>query len=187
MKKIISVLFALCICLSLSAQEHMKFMGIPIDGTIDNFTLKLKAKGVEYNAEKSKALPPGGRIFSGTFMGDKATFIVFYNVKSKNVYSVGVALSYPNVEYAHPPFMNIAEQLQDKYPHATSEVSKDSDGDVEGLAFNIPDKSGKKKIGDIFQTLSVSDSYQNGGCTILLTYTDVENFQKSEAINNEDL
>ena len=52
MKKIISVFFVLCICLSVSAQEHMKFMGIPLDGTIDNFALKLKEKGVTYDAVK---------------------------------------------------------------------------------------------------------------------------------------
>ena len=54
MKKIISIFFALCMCLSISAQEHMKFMGIPLDGTIDNFTLKLKVKGVTYDVAKSK-------------------------------------------------------------------------------------------------------------------------------------
>ena len=58
MKKILSIFFALFVCLSLSAQEHMKFMGIPLDGTIDNFTLKLKAKGVAYDAAKSKVAGP---------------------------------------------------------------------------------------------------------------------------------
>lgn len=103
------------------------------------------------------------------------------------VFGVGVELSYPDVESAHLPFVNLTELLQNKYPTATSEASKDSDGDVNGLAFNIPDKTGVKRIGFILQTLKVSDSYQNGGCSIYLMYTDMDNFQKSEAINNEDL
>ena len=44
MKKILSVFFALCLCMAASAQQHMKFMGIPLDGTIDNFAMKLKQK-----------------------------------------------------------------------------------------------------------------------------------------------
>ena len=55
MKKIISVFFAICLCMAASAQQHLKFMGIPLDGTIDNFALKLKAKGVTYDAAKSRA------------------------------------------------------------------------------------------------------------------------------------
>lgn len=187
MKKITSIFFALCVCLSLSAQEHIKFMGIPIDGTIDSFGAKLKGKGVEYNAVKSKTAGPGGRIFSGTFMGTKAEFMVFYNVKSKIVWGVAVDYYYPDVESTHLPFVNLAKGLQDKYPDATSEATKDSDGKANGMAFNIPDKTGVKWIGFIHLNLKKSDSYQNGGCHIYLIYTDIENFDKSEAINNEDL
>ena len=46
MNKIISVFFAICLCMAASAQQHLKFMGIPLDGTVDNFALKLKAKGI---------------------------------------------------------------------------------------------------------------------------------------------
>lgn len=187
MKKIISIFFALCVCLSISAQEHMKFMGIPLNGSIDNFTLKLKTKGVTYDAERSKAAGPGGRIFNGTFMGENATFMVFYNTKSKIVYSVAVELLYRDVESTHMPFVNIANQLQNKYPTATRDVSKDNDGDANGLAFNIPGKTGTDRIGFILQTLKVSESYTNRGCSIYLMYTDMDNFQKSEVINNEDL
>ena len=54
MKKIISVLCVFCLCMAVSAQQHMKFMGIPLDGTIDNFAMKLKAKGITYDAAESK-------------------------------------------------------------------------------------------------------------------------------------
>ena len=92
MKKIISVFFAFCLCMAASAQQHMKFMGIPLDGTIDNFALKLKAKGITYDAAKSRALGPGGKIYNGTFMGEKATFMVFFNAKSRIVFGVSVEL-----------------------------------------------------------------------------------------------
>lgn len=187
MKKIISVLFAFCVCLSLSAQEHMKFMGIPLNGTVDNFTLKLKAKGVTYDAAKSKILPPGSKLYNGTFMGEKATFVVYFNAKSKVVFGVMVDMSYSSTELAYIPFKNIAEQLLKKYPKSVYEANKDSKGDANGLTFSIPNEAETKRIGIIIQTLCPSKSLLKDDCTINLTYTDVENFQKSETINNEDL
>lgn len=187
MKKIISVLFALCICLSVSAQEHMKFMGIPLDDTIENFALKLKAKGVTYDAVKSKATIPGCKLYNGTFMGEKTTFMVFFNVKSRVVFGVSVELSYSSVDLAFTPFKNISEQLIKKYPKAVYEESKDSEGDANGFIFHIPNEDETKRIGTIIQTLNSSKSLLKNGCTINLTYTDVTNFLKSEEINNEDL
>lgn len=185
MNKIISVLFVLCLCMAASAQQHMKFMGIPLDGTIDNFALKLKAKGVTYDAAKSKAAGQGIRVFNGTFVGENAMIAVYYNSKSKIVYGAAVELQYSTVESAHTPFANLTEQLQQKYPNAKYRANRDSDGDANGEAFDIPDKTETKRIGVILQTLNVSDSGR--GCSIWLMYTDVDNFQKNDNINNEDL
>ena len=168
-----------------SAQQHMKFMGIPLDGTIDNFALKLKAKGVTYDAAKSKAAGQGIRVFNGTFVGENAMIAVYYNSKSKIVYGAAVELQYSTVESAHTPFANLTEQLQQKYPNAKYRANRDSDGDANGVAFDIPDKTETKRIGVILQTLNVSDS--GDGCSIWLMYTDVDNFQKNDNINNEDL
>jgi len=170
-----------------SAQQHMKFMGIPLDGTVDNFALKLKAKGISYDAVKSKAMGPGGKFYNGTFMGEKATFMVFFNAKSRVVFGVSVEMSYTSVELAHVPFVNISEQLLKKYPKAIYEANKDSNGDTNGVTFHIPNEAETERIGVIIQTLNKSQSYLKDDCTISLMYTDIENFQKSESINNEDL
>ena len=185
MKKIISVFFALCLCMAASAQQHMKFMGIPLDGTIDNFSMKLRSKGVTYDAAESKAAGKGIRKFCGTFMGEKATFTVFYNYKSKIVFSAVAELYYPTVESAHTPFVNLNDQLQQKYPDATCKEYKGPDGDVDGLAMEIFDETGDNMIGFILQTLkSPSSGY---GISIYLTYTDSDNLMKSEKILSDDL
>lgn len=185
MKKIISVFFALCLCMAASAQQHMKFMGIPLDGTIDNFALKLKAKGITYDAAESKSADAGTRIFHGKFMGEKARFVVFYNYKSKIVFSAAVELNYPTVELAHTPFVNLNDHLQQKYPDATCKEYTGPDGDVDGLAIEIFDETGDNKIGFILQTLKAPSS--GYGISIYLTYTDSDNFMKSEKILSEDL
>ena len=185
MKKIISVFFAICLCMAASAQQHMKFMGIPLDGTIDNFALKLKAKGVTYDAAESKAAGKGIRKFCGTFMGEMATFTVFYNYKSKIVFSAVAELYYPTVESAHTPFVNLNDQLQQKYPDATCKEYTGPDGKTDGLAFDIFDETGDNRIGFILQTLRVPSS--GYGISICLTYTDTDNLMKSEKILSEDL
>ena len=185
MKKIISVLFAICLCMAASAQQHMKFMGIPLDGTIDNFALKLQAKGITYDAAESKAAGKGIRKFCGTFMGEKATFTVFYNYKSKIVFSAVAELYYPTVESAHTPFVNLNDQLQQKYPDATCKEYTGPDGKTDGLAFDIFDETGDNRIGFILQTLRVPSS--GYGISICLTYTDTDNLMKSEKILSEDL
>ena len=185
MKKIISILFAICLCMAASAQQHMKFMGIPLDGTIDNFALKLKAKGVTYDAAESKAAGKGIRKFCGTFMGEKATFTVFYNYKSKIVFSAVAELYYPTVESAHTPFVNLNDQLQQKYPDATCKEYTGPDGKTDGLAFDIFDETGDNRIGFILQTLRVPSSGYD--ISICLTYTDTDNLMKSEKILSEDL
>lgn len=185
MKKIISVLFALCLCMAASAQQHMKFMGIPLDGTIDDFSMKLRAKGVTYDAAESKAAGKGIRKFCGTFMGEKATFTVFYNYKSKIVFSAVAELYYPTVESAHTPFVNLNDQLHQKYPDATCKEYTGPDGKTDGLAFDIFDETGDNRIGFILQTLRVHSS--GYGISICLTYTDSDNLMKSEKILSEDL
>lgn len=185
MKKIISVLCVLCLCMAVSAQQHMKFMGIPLDGTIENFALKLKAKGITYDAAESKSADAGTRIFHGKFMGEKARFIVFYNYKSKIVFSAVAELYYPTVESAHTPFVNINAQLQQKYPDATCKEYTGPDGKENGLAFDIPDETDNERIGFILQTLNIPSS--GYGISICLTYTDMDNLHKSEKILSEDL
>lgn len=185
MNKIISVLFVLGLCMAASAQQHMKFMGIPLDGTIDNFALKLKAKGVTYDAAKSKTAGQGCRVFNGTFMGEKATINVAYNPKSKMVFSAAVEMQYPTVESAHIPFLDLTESLQQKYPNTTPEENRGPDGEFIGLAFNIPDETSGNSIGFILQSLKTSSF--GSGVSICLIYTDMDNFEKCEAIFNEDL
>ena len=185
MKKIISVFFVLFLCMAASAQQHMKFMGIPLDGTIDDFSIKLKAKGITYNAAESKVAGKGIRKFCGTFMGEKATFTVFYNYKSKIVFSAVAELYYPTVESAHTPFVNLNDQLQQKYPDATCKEYAGPDGKTDGLAFDIFDETGDNRIGFILQTLRVPSS--GYGISICLTYTDTDNLIKSEKILSEDL
>lgn len=111
MKKLILLFLSVIVCVTMQGQTHMKFMGIPLDGTVESFSQKLKAKGINYDAVASKKLSPGAKLYRGTFMGEKAQFVVMFNAKNRIVYGVGVELSYSTMELAKTPFFNIADQL----------------------------------------------------------------------------
>lgn len=86
-KKLLSLLFVSILCLAVNAQtEHMRFAGIPLNGTIDQFQKKLIAKGYRMNGAMSKKLPVGTRSFVGTFAGKSANIAVYYDAETKIVY-----------------------------------------------------------------------------------------------------
>ena len=91
MKKLI-VLFMLLMLLSSGYAQHLKFEGIPIDGSITNFQKQLSSKGININNTKSKDAPIGQRIFNGRFHGYNSEITVFYGRKSKVVYKVEVVI-----------------------------------------------------------------------------------------------
>ena len=65
MKKILAALFISLIALSVSAQNHLKIKGIPIDGNINTFVNKLKNAGLKQNTLFSESL--GRTILEGDF------------------------------------------------------------------------------------------------------------------------
>ena len=86
MKRLLSTLFCLLLVVAAFAQnasEHLKFMGIPITGTLSQFQAKLIAKGCKVNKQASAYSPNGQRVLNGTFAGKKAKIIIFYDTKSK--------------------------------------------------------------------------------------------------------
>ena len=66
--------------------EHLKFMGIPIDGKIKQFGKSLEKKGLRYYTK----INSNQYIYKGTFAGDEANIYAMYDIKSQIVYGVGV-------------------------------------------------------------------------------------------------
>lgn len=46
MKKFLLVLLSVFMCTSIYGQVHMKFMGIPLNGTIEQFSQKLRLRAL---------------------------------------------------------------------------------------------------------------------------------------------
>ncbi len=187
MKKILVTLMLSLFCLMVQGQAHMKFMGIPLTGNVDLFTQKLKAKGLTCDVAKTKASPSGTKFYKGVFMGEDAEFMIMFNSKDKTVFGVEVYIEYSTKESVKEQIVNIFHQLKEKYPDAAIGLSKNDDGDVDGIKFSIPDKEKKNLMGLILQKTITPDGIHERNYRISLLYCDVANFTKSEKRNYDDL
>ena len=93
MRKLVITLTMLFAVISLMAQEHLSFKGIPIEGSMTAFCQKLKAKGfTSIGSENNLTL------FTGDFTGRNATVGVTATDDGKDVFAV-VVLFDPSGEW----------------------------------------------------------------------------------------
>ncbi|MEY8686763.1 hypothetical protein AB9N12_11730 [Bacteroides sp. AN502(2024)] len=115
MKKIILLLTFMCAAVMLPAQEnieHLTFKGIPIDGTLKEFTAKLKQKGFTYISSEE-----GAAMFSGDFAGYKNCTAVAVSSKERDlVCKVGVVFpSCDKWSELESNYMSLKQMLTKKY------------------------------------------------------------------------
>ena len=153
MKRIISTLFCLLIMLTSFAQssgEHLKFMGIPITGTITQFQSKLTQKGCTYNKEASAVLSAGTRAFKGTFVGNKVDIYAYYDTKTKIVYRVKAIINGTTEDLAEQQYNKIKNLMSQKYGTDYMETStKDGKESVSFIAWENVDEVSGVAIGGI--------------------------------------
>lgn len=85
MKRILLSLILTCISLCIYSQEHLSFKGIAIEGSMDSFLSKLKAKGFNIISQKNSI-----SILTGVFTGREANIGVSSTDDGSTVYSVSV-------------------------------------------------------------------------------------------------
>lgn len=93
----------------------MRFMGIPLDGTINSFQSKLATKGITPDVQFNKQSDPGVRGFNGSFAGHKAEIYVYYDAKTSIVYRAKACINSESKTIAEQTYSTIKSQLQDKY------------------------------------------------------------------------
>lgn len=119
MKKSIILLTMCLLAYFLPMQaEHMKFMGIPLTGTITQFQSKLQAKGMKYDKTTSQLFPAGIRAFKGSFAGEKADVYVYYDPTTKIVYRAKAVVGYYSESLCEQKYDEMKSMLSTKYSDA---------------------------------------------------------------------
>lgn len=186
MKKLLTLLL-LCFALCINAQ-HMKFMGIPLNGSITLFQQKLAEKGIVYDKTSSDELSAGVRMFHGRFSGYDADIFVYYTPKTKNVYRAKVVIEKSSEDIMKSTAAKLVSLLMDKYG---GNISYDDDGCASYEYYSmkkIPDLENMYlEIGHIYLYKAVQDSYRGKLYFIHIDYGDTANEELNESANADDL
>ena len=101
--------------------EHMTFKGVPIDGTLDNFVLKMKGKGFTPFVSEN-----GMAALTGDFAAYRGCTLVVATLENKDLVS-RIMVLFPEMD-SWPPlasnYFNLKELLTEKYGEPTEVVEK---------------------------------------------------------------
>ena len=147
MKRIV-LLLILHFFVTIVSAQHLKFEGIPIDGTITNFQQKLQTKGMNVNRTKSNDAPVGQRIFNGKFRGYNAEITVYYGRKTKIVYKVEAVIESKKKEFIQTILDKSLEKIENTY-HYRSEHDVEDATDMHFRYHIYQTKTSEQSIGMI--------------------------------------
>ena len=183
MKKLLLTLLICLFSLTALAQEHLKFKGVPINGSLSSFVSAMKAKGLTISPLDSKY---DSTIMDGDFAGmSDCQFII---IATKNNVPAKVIVVGPAVKSWYSlkgDYKKLKESLTAKYPNAVVKSYEFfMDPYYDGDGYELSAISLEKCIyctyytmpeGSITLELSGTSS---SNCFIRLVYEDEINFQK---------
>lgn len=189
MKKIILLISVLCLCLGASAQEHLKFKNIPIDGPKKAFIDELQKNDFHLVNDSDF-----GAALRGMFTGKPVTAFVM-TTSEGNVCRVAVNYDAPeNWMSLRLDFYTLLRSVSYKYGKAVELVQEFqfpyADGDGRELeAFQKAKARWYARFNCDEGTLHLFISFNpmNQRPSINLVYEDAINCERQDAINSTDL
>lgn len=176
------VICILAMCVPAQA-EHLKFMGIPLTGTIAQFQQRLAAKGIKYDKGISQQLPAGVRMFNGTFAGEKAQFYIYYDPSSKIVYKAKTVSGFPDANSCNTRYEELKSSLSTKYSEAETETYYENGH--ESFYYRLYDKGNPSGVICIYVSNN-SYSYPFNH-EVNIEYIDYVNYLKNDDSKMDDL
>lgn len=179
MRQFIITLCVMLAALTVNAQEHLSFKGIPIEGSISTFCQKLKAKGLTQIHSEDNI-----RLFTGDFTGRDATIGVIADQSGKNVFSVVVLLPKNDEWYS---LVNTYDYYKDLYieKYGKPSFSKENNPSLSDSNFSLMHELYEGKVvygcvfdvsgGNIELTIDKADGYLQG--QVIIRYKDALNIQ----------
>jgi len=194
MKRIIIPILTIFASIAVFAQaesQHLRFKGVPIDGTLNQFVSKMRTKGFVGTVNRD-----GTAALKGDFAGYKGCAIIVSTLQNKDLVStIGVVFPECNTwETLERNYLQLKEMLTTKYGEPAKVVekfqnSRSASDDSSKLYELKMDRCNyqttfKTTKGDILLRLFKGDY---GSCHVLLAYYDKINSLEVEAAALEDL
>lgn len=175
MKRLL-ILIISCLCFTQAfCDDHLKFLGFPIDGTVNEYASKIKSKGF-YVSPYNEYAPKGLRIMEGPFLGKTRKFGLAYDKETNLMYAVTFAENFYNVKDAKVLYDKLVSLLREKYPNAIFNPSVETDRDfISCCSFEI--KEG---------TISLSIYYKDSEYVFKMMYNDRINSNKKYEKEHQD-
>lgn len=186
MRRIVS-LFICCISafVMYAQTEHMKFMGIPLNGTISSFQSKLLSKGIKYDEVLSRHLGVGCRCFNGKFSGEKANIYVYYNDKTKTVYRAKAVIECSSKSIGENKYKEFETMLNTKYSNG---IKKDGEQDGHpSLLIAVPNEDETDVLGTVGMYISNAAYSYMDEVYLHIDYSDYTNEILYRKSNMDDL
>ena len=187
MKKTIIILFLL-ISISVFSQQHISVFGLPLNGSINNFTTKLATKGIVVDKEQNRAMPAGVRAFKGTFAGYfSSRILVFYDSRTKNVFKCAINFDGLDEQEYFRMFEDIKERILTKHRNIIYiHEDKNQDG-YPVVDFSVSESKNRLNvIGDIKMGILEMKVYPFEKA-MFVSYTDRININKFRESSKDDL
>lgn len=121
MKKLLVVVILSCISLFATAQEHLSFKGVPIDGSLNEYVNKMKQAGFVHLGTQD-----GTAILSGDFAGFKNCTIGVSALKSTNLVNTILVVFPDSDSWAtlEGSYNTLKDMLTQKYGAPAEDVAK---------------------------------------------------------------
>ena len=184
MKKLALILF-LFVLPALAIADNLAFMGIPLTGTIDNFSAKLSKKGLKMSPY-SKELPAGVRSFEGTFIGRDAAIYVYYDTKKRTVYRAKACITVQSEGLAESLFEEVKNMLCNKY---ITVVDDGTQGGYNSSRLIVHQEASETamRIGPIDPYITTFDPFYTNSYILHIDYVDAEGINSNTNSMMEDL
>ena len=165
----------LLLSLSSTAQtEHVRFLGIPLDGSIQHFQEELTTKGCSDG--KVFLILEGMKAFKGSYAGHDALLMVFYDETIDVVYQAKAVITCQGEDSCEAVFNEINEQLQTEHGTFLSTKSIQYGHESYGYTILSPERV---VMGDVGLYVTKEENSPNG-FLVQVQYTDTANMRLHE-------
>ncbi len=174
-RRILTTLVFFTIAYSSMAQ-HMKFMGIAIDGRVENLLPKLIQKGMKLESYST----PTSKTLSGQFFGEDAELTVAFDRSTHIVHDITVSILKDYALENHTIQKRFLEEVESKYTYKKN-VRKSEISDQPHYEYYIFEK--QELVGMIICELVII-----GGTSMLtIDYKDADNYLATENKKRNDI